>query len=128
MNNCNWCSVGEILKVCLLIFSFTHYWKNWFITCTKRSYATRMLLFLVNSVLKSQIFSIRDITKISSKFHQEALPITIFWVIFAGITLKKKFKKWGQHFLNPCSSLGSSLPSFVTDERKRFQCLNMSIK
>ena len=74
--------------------------------------------------VKSQIFSIRDITKISSKSQQAALPITIFWVIFAGIALKKKkktFKKLGQHCLNPCSSL----PSFVTDERKRFQCLKI---
>ena len=56
-----------------------------------------MLPFLVNSVLKSQIFSIRDITKISRKSDQEALPITIFWVIFAGVVLQKKknFKKWG---------------------------------
>ena len=43
--------------------------------------------------VKSQIFSIRDITKISSKSQQAALPITIFWVIFAGIALKKKKKK-----------------------------------
>ena len=32
-------------------------------------------------------------TKISSKSQQAALPITIFWVIFAGIALKKKKKK-----------------------------------
>ena len=43
--------------------------------------------------VKSQIFSIGDITKISSKSQQAALPITIFWVIFAGIALKKKKKK-----------------------------------
>ena len=78
--------------------------------------------------VKSQIFSIREITKISSKSQQAALPITIVWVIFAGIALKKKqkkkkknFQKLGQHCLNPCSSL----PSFVTDERKRFQCLKI---
>ena len=52
-----------------------------------------MLLFLVSSVLKSQIFSIRDITKIPSKSQQAALPITIFWVIFAGIALKEKTSK-----------------------------------
>ena len=129
---------------------------NGFITCTKRGYVTRMLLFLVNYVLtakfsqkqiltkfpnfllwnskkeiafcestgrelsfewpqhrilsadskvtftlqnsikhsgservKSQIFSwVTDMTKISSKSQQAALPITIFWVIFAGIALK----------------------------------------
>ena len=89
-----------------------------------------MLPFLVNSVLKSQIFSIRDITKISRKSDQEALPITTFWVIFAGIVLqkKKKLQEVGQHCLNPCSSLGLSLPSFVTDERKLFQYLNIVYK
>ena len=84
--------------------------------------------------VKSQIFSwVRNITKISSKYHQAALPITIFWVIFAVIAIKKKkkkknFRKLGQRCLNPCSPLGSSLPSFVTDERKRFQCLNIVYK
>ena len=163
-----------------------------FITCTKKVYVTRMLLFLVNYVLtakfsqkqiltkfpnfllwnskkeiafcesrgrelsfewpqhrilsadskvtftlqnsikhsgservKSQIFSIREITKISSKSQQAALPITIFWMIFAGVTLKENFKNLGQHCLNPCSSLGLSLPSFATDDRKRFQCLKI---
>ena len=43
--------------------------------------------------VKSQIFSIREITKISSKSQQAALPITIVWVIFAGLALKKKKKK-----------------------------------
>ena len=44
--------------------------------------------------VKSQIFSwVTDMTKISSKSQQAALPITIFWVIFAGIALKKKKKK-----------------------------------
>ena len=171
MNNCNWCSVGEILEVAFLIcfvcffVSFTHNWMNGFITCTKRGYVTRMLLFLINYVLtakfsqkqiltkfpnfllwnsekeiafcestgrelpfewphhrilsadskvtftlqnsikhsgservKSQIFFwVRDITKVSSKSHQAALPITIFWVIFAGmrIALKKKLQKVG---------------------------------
>ena len=46
--------------------------------------------------VKSQIFSwVRDITKISSKYHQAALPITIFWVIFAVIAIKKKLQKVG---------------------------------
>ena len=199
MNNCNWCSVGEILEVaflfCFVCFfvSFTHNWMNGFITCTKRGYVTRMLLFLVNYVLtanfsqkqtltgfpnfllwnsekeiafrestgrelsfewpqhrilsadwkvtftlqisikhsgservKSQLFFwVRDITKISSKSQQAALPITFFWMIFAGITLKKNFKKLGQHCLNPCSSLGLSLPSFATEDRKRFQCFKI---
>ena len=76
--------------------------------------------------VKSQIFSwVRNITKISSKYHQAASPITIFWVIFAGIALKENFKKWGQHCLNPFSSMGSSLPSFATDDSKRFQCLKI---
>ena len=161
MNNCNWCSVGEILEVAFLFcfdcffVSFTHNWMNGFITCTKRGYVTRMLLFLVNYVVtakfskskfwpnfqisfceiafcestdrelsfewpqhriltadskvtftlqnsikhsgservKSQIFFwVRDITKISSKSQQAALPITIFLVIFAGIALKKRQK------------------------------------
>ena len=81
--------------------------------------------------VKSQIFSwVRNITKISSKYHQAALPITIFWVIFAVIAIKKKknFRKLGQRCLNPCSPLGSSLPSFVTDERERFQSLNIVYK
>ena len=45
--------------------------------------------------VKSQIFFwVTDITKISSKSQQAALPITIFWVIFAGIALKKTSKSW----------------------------------
>ena len=135
---------------------------NGFITCTKRGYVTRLLLFLLNYVLtakfrqkqtltkfpnfllwnsekeiafcestgrelsfewsqhrilssdskvtftlqnsikhsgservKSQIFFwVRDITKISSKSQQAALPITIFWMVFAGITFKKTSNSW----------------------------------
>ena len=44
--------------------------------------------------VKSQLFFwVRDITKISIKSQQAALPITIFWVIFAVIAIKKKKKK-----------------------------------
>ena len=50
--------------------------------------------------VKSQIFSwVRNITKISSKYHQAALPITIFWVIFAVIAIKKK-KKTSESWAN----------------------------
>ena len=60
--------------------------------------------------VKSQIFfCVRDITKISSKSQQAALPITIFWVIFAGIAFKKSWANivlirvhpWG----HPCHPL-----------------------
>ena len=37
---------------------------------------------------------VRDITKISSKSQQAALPITIFWMVFAGITFKKTSNSW----------------------------------
>ena len=57
---------------------------------------SKVTLALQNSIklsgserVKSQIFFwVRDITKISSKSQQAALPITIFWVIFSGIALK----------------------------------------
>lgn len=63
--------------------------------------------------------SCRIIEKISIKFLRGALTIIIILVIFAGISLKlEKVVSF-----NPCPSL----PSFITVNRKRFQCLNVGL-
>ena len=55
----------------------------------------------------------RVLEKISNKFHQGTLNHNNFLVIFEGIA---KFSSF-----NPCPSL----PSFATDNRIHFQCLNI---
>ena len=78
------------------------------------------VLFYCNSVLRS-LLGIFDQTqnasvvleKISNKFHQGTLNHNNFLVIFEGIA---KFSSF-----NP----SPSLPSFATDNRIHFQCLNI---
>lgn len=58
----------------------------------------------------------RVMKKISYKFHQGALSIIMFVVIFAGITLTPTFSSF-----NPFPSLSS----LAKDDRKPFQSLNI---
>ena len=99
MNNCNWCSVGEILEVAFLFcfdcffVSFTHNWMNGFITCTKRGYVTRMLLFLVNYVLTAKFSQKQTLTK---------FPNFLLWnsekeIAFCESTGRELSFEWPQH-------------------------------
>ena len=90
--------------------------------CHWRGYVTRILLFLVNSVLKSllrafthtQSAPVNTMKRISNEFRQLQLTIIIFLVIFKNIA--SKLENNGPVFSS--FSPFPSLPSVATNERK----------
>ena len=79
--------------------------------------------------VKWQIFFwVRDITKISSKSQQAALAITIFWMIFAGITLKKKLQKVGPTLSQSVFILGVILAILCNRRQETVSVLKNSLK
>ena len=100
---------------------------NWFITCTKRGYVIRMLLFLVNSVLKSQISSIRDITKIIKQISSRRITHHIFFGIVAGIALIK-LQKVGPTLSQSVLILGVIFPILCNRRQETVSMLKNSLK
>ena len=81
-----------------------------------------MLESLITTFINTKKCSFRDFgRKISSKFHQGALTIIIFLVIFADIARKLENVGPAVSSFNPCLSL----PSVSIGHRKHFQCLNI---
>ena len=86
----------------------------------------KILLFSVNSVLKSLLSALTHtrnapVALQRNKFHQGALTVLSFLVIFVVTSLKLDKIGLTLSSLNPYPSL----PSAATDAREQIQCLNV---
>ena len=112
-------STGKHMSMAGLVLFFQISLKNSELKTTHNTYQDCCVHFF------GQPFSKQLYVEDVSKFHQEALTITVFLGIFVGVTIKLE---------NVCPPLSSfnrcpSLPSVATDDcRKHFQCLTFCLK